>query len=234
VPAPCPQAALADPLPAPGETSRKGLFVNPSLSVILPVHNAEQLLKPRTLEMLDGLADLRASFDMLIVDDGSRDQTLELADELTTIYPQLRVVRMGCRQGLLRACLKGIRLTTGHILVLRDIQRRMGPNELQSLWALRDDPELVAAQSASDSASQRFIQQLLQTANGQSAEDSWRELPGMQLIRREAFIELCGRPAPPGIRRITRTDLAEAAGDQRERRTSGRPAWRRQGESFRW
>ena len=50
-----------------------------SLSVVVPVHNAERNLTQRIGRLLEVLPDLVAKFEVLIVDDGSADQTMEVA-----------------------------------------------------------------------------------------------------------------------------------------------------------
>ena len=63
-----------------------------SLSVLLPVKNAQATLAATVQEILDVAADLSEQFELLIIDDGSSDATSEIATELTQNYPQVRAV----------------------------------------------------------------------------------------------------------------------------------------------
>jgi glycosyltransferase involved in cell wall biosynthesis len=66
--------------------------VNRSLSVVVPVRNAERTLAANLQHILDVVSDLSEQFEVLIVDEGSTDHTLDVAHELSLEYPQLRVV----------------------------------------------------------------------------------------------------------------------------------------------
>ena len=73
-----------------------------TLSVVLTVHNAEKTLADQVSKTLDILTDLSARFELLIVDDGSTDQTEEVAHELARHFPQLRVARHARRWAAMR------------------------------------------------------------------------------------------------------------------------------------
>src|SRR5580700_8422127 len=74
--------------------------VTPPLSVLMPVHNVQATLAVDAAKLLDTLPELTAWFDLLIIDDGSTDATCEVAEELVTIYPQVRLVRHAVRRGV--------------------------------------------------------------------------------------------------------------------------------------
>ena len=73
----------------------RNLFVSRSLSVLLPVKNAQATLNSAVHEILDVMTDSGDRFEVLIIDDGSTDATSEVAHELTRHYPQIRLVRHG-------------------------------------------------------------------------------------------------------------------------------------------
>ena len=58
-------------------------MLKPSLSLILPVYNAEGRLRLWINQWLEILAELTPSFEVFIVDDGSIDDTLSVARELS-------------------------------------------------------------------------------------------------------------------------------------------------------
>jgi glycosyltransferase involved in cell wall biosynthesis len=61
------------------------------LNVVLRVRDAERTLAACIDRLLEVLPDLAERFAVLVVDQGSTDQTLEVAHELALVYPQLRV-----------------------------------------------------------------------------------------------------------------------------------------------
>ena len=108
-----------------------------SLSVVLPVHNAESTLARQVAELLDVLPELTSSFEVLIVDDGSTDQTEESAQELAREFPQLRVIRHAQRRGIPEVVKTGMEETSGDVVFVHDEQLPLRPSDLRRLWALR-------------------------------------------------------------------------------------------------
>ena len=94
--------------------------MNETLSVVLPVHNAEATLTGQVHDLLESLSTWREPIEIVIVDDGSTDETPECAVELARRYPQLRVWRNGRRQGKYSAIRQGLKLTSGRIVIVHD------------------------------------------------------------------------------------------------------------------
>jgi glycosyltransferase involved in cell wall biosynthesis len=64
----------------------------PRLSYFFPAHNEEANLRGLVEEALETLPGLADSFEIIIVNDGSRDATPQIADELVVNNPQVRAV----------------------------------------------------------------------------------------------------------------------------------------------
>src|SRR5690348_8732691 len=88
-----------------------------TLSVLLPVHNAQATLQTDVGEMLDLLPDLAHDFDLLIIDDGSTDATCEVAEELAKQFPQVKFVRHSRRRGIKAALNDGLARTQSRIVL---------------------------------------------------------------------------------------------------------------------
>jgi glycosyltransferase involved in cell wall biosynthesis len=122
------------------------VVAQPSLSVVLPVHNAEQTLAARLVQLLDLLPDLTNRFEVLVLNDGSTDHTEEVAYELARVYPQVRVTRHDRRRGRQGVVETGLAETTGDILLIQDEEAAIDSSKFRRLWQLRDEEGLVFSQ----------------------------------------------------------------------------------------
>lgn len=105
----------------------------PLLSVILPAYNEEENLDRIPKELLSELNKLRVSYEVVIVDDGSKDNTLKKAKELSNKYPHIRVVPHAKNKGLGAAVRTGIRNSKGHLIVTLDTDFTFHPRLIRVL-----------------------------------------------------------------------------------------------------
>jgi len=173
-------------LPAAGDQ------VDLSLSVVLPVHNAETSLTHNVSELLDVLPEIATRFEILIVDDGSTDQTEEIAHELARCYPQVRVTRHPRRRGAAAALDTGFKATRGDVVFVHDETTPISANELRKLWSMRHDQELVAAHTESPRRfpSPHVRNRVAAWGEPMQARPAIDASGGIQMIRREAAQKL--------------------------------------------
>lgn len=102
----------------------------PELSIVIPMYNEEAVL-PLLVERLRPVADaLNASYEVVAVDDGSRDSTPVLLQRLRREWPQLRVVRLRANAGHQAAISAGLVSARGDFAVTLDAD-------------LQDPPEVI-------------------------------------------------------------------------------------------
>ena len=173
-----------------------------SLSIILPVRNAEEKLEQQVNAVLEVVSELTSEIELLIVDAGSTDDTEEVAMGLCCTYPQVRALRRSGQSGELAAAKVGIEHTSGEIVLIHDIESPLSGETIREFWAMRDDDELVFAQSENH---RRQVQSEVGSGHGVTA---WA---GTQMLRRSAVDDLQRQQKdPPRINRVTRTDMADA------------------------
>ena len=114
-----------------------------SLTVLLPVENAQSTLKADVLRLLEILPELTDRLEIAIIDDGSTDSTIEVADELATEYPQVRVLRNATSHGRTRTIQEGIRRTSGEVILLIDEDCCLPVEHLRTLWEASHEHEIV-------------------------------------------------------------------------------------------
>lgn len=111
-----------------------------SISVVLPVHNAEGTLARSVADVLEVLPDLTNRFEVLIVDDGSTDLTAESADELARRFPQLKVVRHATQQGIPAVVKTGLKQAHGDLVVVQDPSNPLRRRDLLQIQSFRSPP----------------------------------------------------------------------------------------------
>lgn len=128
---------------------------NPYLSVIIPAHNEEQRL-PKAMAMLfEFLGQQDYTAEVILVENGSQDRTLELAQELSRQYAPLIVLHEEQRgKGL--AVQKGMLAAKGNFRFMCDIDFSMPVSEINRFFPpLLEDAD-VAIASREAKGAQRY------------------------------------------------------------------------------
>ena len=113
----------------------------PLVAVLVPCFNEEANAR----ETIDALMDLRyPNFEVIAINDGSRDHTGEILDALADEYPQLRVIHHVRNQGKAVGLNTAALLTHAEILVGIDGDARLDPWCLHWLVRHFDEPEVGA------------------------------------------------------------------------------------------
>jgi glycosyltransferase involved in cell wall biosynthesis len=113
-------------------------------SIVVCTRNRGELLRSTCQGVLDLAAD-RKAFELLIVDNGSTDETLSIARSLSAEEPDLVRLALEPRAGLSRARNTGVAVAQGEILAFLDDDAVPGPDWLISLLAIFEDPATWAA-----------------------------------------------------------------------------------------
>lgn len=126
-----------------------------SLTVLLPVHNAQATLAARVVQLLEVVSELTGQFEMVIVDDGSNDATSEVAHELTRDYPQIMAVGHDKRMGREAAIRTGLQHSRGEMILLCDGSFSAAIDGIARLWWAAGSPRAVPESSATAADSRR-------------------------------------------------------------------------------
>ncbi len=123
-----------------------------SLTVLLPVENSQATLTKNVRRLLEVLPELTDRFELLIVDDGSTDATFEVADELATQFPQIRILRNATPRGRTRSIQQGIRESQCEYLLLIDDDSNLPVDDIGRLWAAAQTHDIVLGRLPSAAA----------------------------------------------------------------------------------
>jgi glycosyltransferase involved in cell wall biosynthesis len=106
-----------------------------SLSIVIPVYNSEQSL-PLLLARLDSVLEtLTEQYEVILVNDGSRDNSARFIDSASTAYPWLRAIHLMRNYGQHNALLCGIRAAANEFVVTMDDDLQNPPEEIPKLLA---------------------------------------------------------------------------------------------------
>ncbi|MEH1785541.1 glycosyltransferase [Nostoc sp.] len=104
------------------------------LSLVIPTYKERDNIK-NVVSILSQLLDesIPGNYELIVVDDDSPDRTWEIAQSLTTEYPQLRVMRRQQERGLSSAVIRGWQAATGNVLGVIDGDLQHPPEVLMQL-----------------------------------------------------------------------------------------------------
>jgi len=133
--------------------SRPELSV-PELSVIVPAYNEGRRLAPSLRRILDYLRATGRRFEVLVVDDGSRDDTVEVARGLEADSPvgRLLVLRHVVNRGKGAALRTGVLASQGARVLLSDADLSTPIEDLERLEPHLESADLVLGSRAVDDA----------------------------------------------------------------------------------
>jgi dolichol-phosphate mannosyltransferase len=113
------------------------------ISVIIPTYNEKDNIAPLLSRIDQALAGY--DYEILIVDDGSKDGTIEAASELAKRYPVKVIVRQNER-GLATAVVHGLKSASGQIIGVMDADLQHPPEVLPELVkAVQDGADMAIA-----------------------------------------------------------------------------------------
>jgi glycosyltransferase involved in cell wall biosynthesis len=124
----------------------KAQTVLAAISVVIPVYNSAEIL-PELVERLErALAAVGFPFEVVLVNDGSRDRSWKIIEELAATKPWIRGLCMMRNYGQQNALLAGIRAARYDVTITMDDDLQHPPEELPKLIAaLSDDVDVVYA-----------------------------------------------------------------------------------------
>ena len=104
--------------------------MTPDLSVIVPLYNEEESVGPMYRAIVDALEPLGRSYEILFVDDGSRDGTYGKTKELAERDARLRVIHFRGNYGQTAAMSAGIEHARGKVLITMDGDLQNDPADI--------------------------------------------------------------------------------------------------------
>lgn len=111
----------------------------PYLSVVIPVYNEQESLEKLYERLIAALDSIGKSFEVILVNDGSKDRSSEILQRLHQRRPQqIRVIEFNRNYGQHMAIMAGLEHTHGDIIVTMDADLQNYPEDIPRLLAKVD------------------------------------------------------------------------------------------------
>jgi len=130
------------------------------LSIVIPVYNEEENLPPLWTELRAALEGLRLSFEVVFVDDGSRDRSAEIVRAFREADPRVRLVRLKANAGETAATDAGFKAAAGRFVVTMDADLQNDPADLPGLLGQLDTWDAATGWRVDRGAGDTWIRRL--------------------------------------------------------------------------
>ena len=110
----------------------------PELSVVVPLYNEEDSIRPLYAAIISAVPP-EISFEIVFVDDGSRDATVRLADEIARSDPRVCLVKFRRNYGQTPAMAAGIAQAGGEVIITMDGDLQNDPADIGALLSKIDE-----------------------------------------------------------------------------------------------
>jgi dolichyl-phosphate beta-glucosyltransferase len=153
----------------------------PELSIIIPAYNEQELIRSTLETLVEFLAPRHPQFEVLVVDDGSLDETVHVVRQYALSQPRVRILDQPANQGKGRAIQRGVMESRGKYILFTDADL---PYELEAVDAI-----LAALRSGSD----------LAIGSRHLDESEIQDVPPLRYFAGQVFSILVGLLMFPGI-----------------------------------
>ena len=120
------------------------VLMAPELSVVIPIRNEAPSLAELHRELTDALGSMGRSYEILIIDDGSTDESFAILSRLQALDEHLRVIRFRRNFGQTAAFAAGFDHARGRTIITSDGDLQNDPRDIpRIIEALDRGPDIV-------------------------------------------------------------------------------------------
>src|SRR5690349_17496676 len=105
------------------------------LSVIVPIYNEEESLPHLFAALFPVLESMKCSYEVICIDDGSKDASVEVLRQQAEKTPQLKVIALRRNYGQTAAMMAGLDHASGECIVSLDADLQNDPKDIPALVA---------------------------------------------------------------------------------------------------
>ncbi len=119
----------------------------PDLSIVIPAYNEESRIAPTVRDIVAYCRSGQRAFELILVDDGSRDGTSAVGRVLSQEFPELRVIRLAANHGKGYAVRSGVVNAIGRLVLFADADGATPIEEIERLESALDSGADIAVGS---------------------------------------------------------------------------------------
>jgi len=118
----------------------------PDISVIIPVLDEEESITELSNWIDKVLQENHLSYEIIFIDDGSKDDSWKVIEGLTNLYKCIKGVRFSRNYGKSAALDTGFKAATGKVIITLDADLQDSPDEIPALYTMikKEDYDLVS------------------------------------------------------------------------------------------
>ena len=120
----------------------------PSISLVLPAYNEADNIEPMVSEAVPALEANADDYEIIVVDDGSSDDTAGATQRMMDLHPRVRLVQHPKNKGFGAAVYSGFTSAEKDWIFYTDADRQFVLGELASFVPLMDQADLIAGYRA--------------------------------------------------------------------------------------
>ena len=149
----------------------------PTLSVVVPCYNEQESIHACHEKLTEVLSGLKDSYEIVYIDDGSRDQTAAFLEQIHASDPHVVVVRLSRNFGHQPAVTAGLDASIGQAVVIIDAD-------------LQDPPELIPEMVALWRTGYKVVYGIRQTRDGETPFKLWTAKAFYRVINSLSDVEI--------------------------------------------
>ncbi|HVP56504.1 MAG TPA: dolichyl-phosphate beta-glucosyltransferase [bacterium] len=174
------------------------------MSVVVPAYDEQGRIEDSLLKIKAYMQDAGLGFEIVVVDDGSRDRTPEIVAEFARNDPRIKLVQNRRNLGKGAAVRNGVRSSRGDVVLFSDADLSTPIQEFENLLAWIDSHELVIASRSLPDSKVLVHQPFYREMMGRTYNVFVRTLLVRGLIDTQCGFKLMTRRAADAIFRLQR------------------------------
>ena len=136
------------------------MIASVDLSIVVPVYNEEENLPVLWPEVREALAPTGLAYEVIFVDDGSKDRSAELVRGFRESDPRVRLVRLKANAGETAATDAGFKAVRGRYVVVMDADLQNDPRDIPGMLRHLDQWDAVTGWRVNRGAGDSWVRRL--------------------------------------------------------------------------